>query len=178
MPLPQGCQHVSGPLSPAIDVAFRWCVLRGRGWDEGATSLAQAPSLRPPLPHSGVHSESRADCGGEGAEPWETPCGNPSPRCLKGLHTRSRRVEPLQGSFCASGLTQGARPAIATLGCDGSTPSGCRGWGEVKWLSGFLANCGWLPLRLRLRRAGFIRIHLRLYQLLVSSLSCLCQPLE
>ena len=34
-----------------------------------------------PSPRSGVRSDSRIDCRGEGAEPWKTPCGNPARRC-------------------------------------------------------------------------------------------------
>ncbi len=41
--------------------------------------------------------------------------GNPT---LKGLHARVIDVEPLQGSLTRGSLTQGARPAVATLGCD------------------------------------------------------------
>ena len=37
-----------------------------------------------PLPPSQVLSESSADCGGEGAEAWETPGENPSRRCPLG----------------------------------------------------------------------------------------------
>ena len=73
-------------------------------------------SLRPPhpgpLPHSRVLPESRIDGGGEGAEPWETPGGSPSRRCLKGFyiapdHARTG-VQPLQGRSLRVGLSQGA----------------------------------------------------------------------
>ena len=41
--------------------------------------------------------------------------------------------EPLQGSFSRGPLTQGARPAVATLGCDVSPLRGCRGRLNVAW---------------------------------------------
>ena len=46
-----------------------------------ATATRLATRFRPPhpgpLPHSGVLPESLANCGGEGAETWDTPCGYP-----------------------------------------------------------------------------------------------------
>ena len=70
-------------------------------------------SLKPPhpgpLPHSGVHPESSADCGGEGAEPWKTPCGNPSRRCPQGRQkpsptpTRTANACPCGVSLCRPG---------------------------------------------------------------------------
>ena len=49
---------------------------------------AQCPPVSPghpgPGPHSGIVSESRVDCGGEGAGHWDTPREKPSRRCSSG----------------------------------------------------------------------------------------------
>ena len=59
-------------------------------------------SLKPPhpgpLPHSQVFSESNAQCGGEGAEPGETPCENPSRRCT----SRSKPIALFRTASTAS----------------------------------------------------------------------------
>ena len=81
----------------------------------------------PPYPEGVAHHspESRRR-----SAPWEKRPGGPT---LKGLYIVSHGVEPLQGSFCASGPTQGARPVVATLGYDvsplqGVEPVSIRNW--------------------------------------------------
>ncbi len=68
------------PLLPRDQRVF--CPVRVAG--ERAGVRGRYRSLRPPhpdpLPHSRVHSASGIECGGEGAEPWKTPRGNPSQR--------------------------------------------------------------------------------------------------
>ena len=79
----QAAHTFPAPSPPRSTCLVPCACCGGEGWGEGAISLAQAPSPRP-SPPSGVHSASGIECGGEGAEPWETPRGNPSRRGLKG----------------------------------------------------------------------------------------------
>ncbi len=53
------------------------------------------------------------------------------------VHTRTPCVEPLQGSSLASDLTQGALPAVETLGCDVSPLQGAE---AASTLCGFWLN--------------------------------------
>ena len=64
---------------PASGSATLSCNAVKDGLTARVTSLIAR--FRPPLPHSGVHSESHVECGGEGARVGETPRGNPSGRC-------------------------------------------------------------------------------------------------
>ena len=57
----------------------------------------------------------------EGAHPGKR---GPENTTMKGLYTRMTRVEPLQGSCRVSNFTQGAEPAVATLGCEVSPLQG------------------------------------------------------
>ena len=65
------------------------------------------PSHPGPLTHSGVLPESSTECGGEGAELRETPCGNPS------------RLRPHQGrSRGCDTLCSRCSPSVRRHGCN------------------------------------------------------------
>ena len=77
--------------------------------------------------HGGVGS-----CGGSAA--------SVSGSAQLGIWSPESDVKPLQCLFSRGPFTQGARPVVATLGCDVSTPLGCRGRG-LDDVSG--ASDGW-----------------------------------
>ncbi len=95
------------------------CPMRFAG--ERAGVRGQYRSLRPPhpgpLPHSRVLSKSSAECGGEGAEHWETPRGNPSRRCPlgSGPQADTRRVAARANSESVFTATCRWKEATGTL---------------------------------------------------------------
>ena len=100
-------------------------------------STFPAPSPRPSPPQWSPPRKQRR-WWGRGGRTLENALRKPFTALPNGVvHTRTPCVEPLQGSSLASDLTQGALPAVETLGCDVSPLQGAE---AASTLCGFWLN--------------------------------------